>query len=162
MSPNEAPRNLSLEEMDKQSLLHPYTSIVDHQKAGSIIVAGNLVFIAGQITFWNGEVRDIGKVGAEFSLEDGKEAARLCALNLLAQLREACGGDLDRIERCVKLGVFVNCVSDFDRQPEVANGASDLIVEVLGEKGRHARFAIGAGSLPRNVAVEADGIFKIR
>ena len=126
------------------------------------VVAGNLVFIAGQITFWNGEVRHVGKVGAEFSVEDGKEAARLCALNLLAQLREACGGDLDRVERCVKLGVFVNCVSDFDRQPEVANGASDLIVEVLGEKGRHARFAIGAGSLPRNVAVEADGIFEIR
>lgn len=126
------------------------------------VVSGDLVFIAGQIPFWNGEIRFIGVVGEDVSIDEGKQAARTCALNLLAQLKAACDGDLDRVARCVKLGVFVNCPAGFNRQPEVANGASDLMVEVLGESGRHARFAVGAGSLPRNVAVEADGIFKLR
>lgn len=125
------------------------------------VTAGNLVFIAGQITFKDGKVAHVGKVGREISVEEAKEAARLCGLNLLAQLKEACAGDLDRVRRCVKLGVFVNCTDGFDRQPEVANGASDLMVEVFGENGRHARFAVGAGALPRNVAVEVDGVFEI-
>lgn len=125
------------------------------------VVTGNLVFVAGQVTFWNGEVKFVGKVGADFSVEDGKEAARLCGLNLIAQLKEACDGDLDRVRRCVKLGVFVNCVEGFTEQPEVANGVSDLMVEVFGDQGRHARFAVGANALPRNVATEADGVFEI-
>ena len=125
------------------------------------VTAGSLVFIAGQITFKNGKVAHVGKVGREISVEEAKQAARLCGLNLLAQLRVACAGDLDRVVRCVKLGVFVNCIDGFDRQAEVANGASDLMVEVFGDPGRHARFAVGAYALPRNVAVEADGIFEI-
>ena len=124
--------------------------------------AGDLAFIAGQIPVETGEVRYIGKLGSAFGVEEGKAAARLCGLNLLAQLKAACGGDLDRAERCVKLGVFVNAAPTFTRHPEVANGASDLMVDVFGEAGRHARFAVGAGSLPRGVAVEADGIFQIR
>ena len=124
--------------------------------------AGDLAFIAGQIPVEAGEVRYIGKLGSAFGVEEGKAAARLCGLNLLAQLKAACDGDLDRAERCVKLGVFVNAAPTFTRHPEVANGASDLMVDVFGEAGRHARFAVGAGSLPRGVAVEADGIFQIR
>ncbi len=125
------------------------------------VVTGNMVFIAGQITFWDNEIKYIGKVGADFTVEEGKQAARLCGLNLISQLSVACVGDLDRVVRCVKLGVFVNCVDGFDRQPEVANGASDLMVDIFGDQGRHARFAVGTNALPRNVAVEADGIFEI-
>ncbi len=125
-------------------------------------IGGNLVFIAGQVTFDNGEVRYVGKVGADLGVEEGQAAARLCGLNLIAQLKVACGGDLDRVVRCIKLGVFVNAPASFTRHPEVANGASDLMVAVFGNAGRHARFAVGAGSLPRGVAVEADGIFEIR
>jgi enamine deaminase RidA (YjgF/YER057c/UK114 family) len=125
------------------------------------VISGSLVFVAGQITFWNGEIKYIGKVGKDFSVEEGQQAARLCGLNLIAQLKSACGGDLDRVRRCVKLGVFVNCPDGFDQQPVVANGASDLMVNVFGDQGRHARFAVGANMLPRNVAVEADGIFEI-
>jgi enamine deaminase RidA (YjgF/YER057c/UK114 family) len=125
------------------------------------VVSGNQVFIAGQIPFWNGEVKFRGIVGQDFDVEEAQDAARTCALNLLAQLKVACNGNLDRVRRCVKLGVFVNCPAGYDRQPEIANGASDLMVEVFGDAGRHARFAVGAGSLPRNVAVEVDGIFEI-
>lgn len=124
-------------------------------------VAGPLVFIAGQIPFDEGKIRHIGKVGAEFDASGGQDAARLCGLNLIAQLKAACGGDLDRVRRCVKLGVFVNATESFTRHPEVADGASDLMVSVFGDAGRHARFAVGAGSLPRGVAVEVDGIFEI-
>ena len=125
------------------------------------VVTGNLVFISGQVTVSAEGLKYIGKVGAEISLEDGKEAAKLCAVNLLAQLKAACGGDLERVRRCVKLGVFVNAIADFTQHPEVGNGASDLIVAVLGDAGKHARAATGAGSLPRGVAVEVDGVFEI-
>jgi len=125
------------------------------------VVAGSLIFVAGQITFWNGDVKYIGKVGKDFSVEEAQQAARLCGLNIIAQVKAACGGDLDRVRRCVKLGVFVNCIDDFTQQPIVANGASDLMVEVFGEAGRHARFAVGVNTLPRNVATEADAVFEI-
>lgn len=125
------------------------------------VVTGNLVFISGQVTLAAGGLKYVGKVGADISLDDGKAAAQLCAINLLAQLKAACGGDLDRIRRCVKLGVFVNATPDFTQHPEVGNGASDLIVQVLGDAGKHARAATGAGSLPRGVAVEVDGTFEI-
>ena len=95
------------------------------------------------------------------SVEDGQAAARLCALNLLAQLKAACGGNLDKVRRCVRLGVFVNADGEFARHPEVANGASDLMVAVFGEAGKHARAAVGAPSLPRGVAVEVEGLFEI-
>lgn len=125
------------------------------------VVSGNLVFVAGQITFWNGEVRYVGKVGQDYQLEDAQAAARLCGLNLIAQVKEACDGDLDRVRRCVKIGVFVNCIDGYGQQPQVANGVSDLMVDVFGDRGRHARFAVGTNALPRNVATEADGIFEI-
>ena len=125
------------------------------------VVSGNLVFVSGQVTVWNGELRFIGKVGSDLSLEDGIEAARLCGLNLIAQARDAAGGDLDSIKRVVKLGGFVNAGPDFTDHPKVINGASDLMVEVFGEAGKHARFAVGAGSLPLGVAVEIDGVFEL-
>jgi enamine deaminase RidA (YjgF/YER057c/UK114 family) len=125
------------------------------------VVSGKLVFISGQVTAAPDGLRFVGTVGAELSLEDGKAAARLCAINVLAQARAAAGGDLDRIARCVKLGVFVNAAPGFTQHPEVANGASDLLVEVFGDRGRHARAAVGAGSLPRNVAVEVEAVFEL-
>ena len=124
-------------------------------------VAGNLVFVAGQISQWNGQPRHVGKLGAGIGIEKGRDAARLCALNILAQLRVACGGDLDRVRRCLRLGGFVNCTPEFTDMPQVVNGASDLIVEVFGDAGRHARAAVGNSSLPGGVAVEVEAIFEI-
>jgi enamine deaminase RidA (YjgF/YER057c/UK114 family) len=124
------------------------------------VVSGNLVFISGQVTMAAGGLQYVGTVGKELSLEDGKAAARLCAINVLAQLRAA-ASDLDRVTRCVRLGVFVNAVPGFAQHPEVANGASDLIGDVFGDAGRHSRAAVGAGSLPRNVAVEVDAVFEL-
>jgi len=125
------------------------------------VISGNLVFVAGQVTFWNGELKYKGKVGDDFTVEQGYEAARLCGLNIIAQVKAACGGDLDKVERCVRLGGFVNAAGDFHDHPKVVNGASDLMVEVFGDKGRHARAAVGAPALPLNVAVEVDAIFQI-
>ncbi len=123
--------------------------------------SGNLVFVSGQVTMWNGELRYLGKLGDDIDLETGYEAARLCGLNLIAQVRRALGGDLDLLKRVVKLGGFVNSTSDFTDQPKVVNGASDLMVEVFGDAGRHARFAVGVPSLPLGVAVEVDGVFEV-
>jgi enamine deaminase RidA (YjgF/YER057c/UK114 family) len=123
--------------------------------------SGNLVFISGQVTATPDGLKYLGTVGSELSLEDGRAAARLCALNVVAQLNAALDGDLDRVKRCVKLGVFVNAIPGFSQHPEVANGASDLIVEIFGDAGRHSRAAVGAGSLPRNVATEVEAIFEV-
>ena len=126
------------------------------------VLSGNQVVISGQIPFWNGELVGLGKLGSNLTVEEGANIARVCALNLLAQLQVASGGDLDRVSRVVKLGGFVNCIDTFTEQPEVINGASDLMVEVFGDIGRHARFAVGVGSLPRGVAVEVDGVFELQ
>lgn len=123
--------------------------------------SGALVFLSGQLCHWNGERRYIGKLGREFGLEEGQAAARLCALNLIAQARVAAGGDLDRV-RWVRIGGFVNSMPDFTAQPQVVNGASDLIVEVFGEAGRHARTSVGVAVLPYDVAVEVDAILEVR
>jgi len=125
------------------------------------VVSGNLVFVSGQITLLDGEIKYKGKIGENLTVDDGYQATRICALNLIAQVKEAAGGDLDRVKKVVKLGGFVNSASDFTDQPEVINGASDLMVEVFGDAGKHARFAVSAGALPRNVAVEVDGIFEL-
>lgn len=122
---------------------------------------GNLVFTAGQVTLADGKFHYIGKVGAEISTEDAQKAARLCAINIIAQLREACGGDLDRVKRIVKLVGFVNGTPEFSEHPKVINGASDLMVEVFGDAGKHARSAVGAGSLPLNISVEIEAIAEI-
>jgi enamine deaminase RidA (YjgF/YER057c/UK114 family) len=126
----------------------------------SFVAVGNLVHISGQIS------RDAsglitGKLGAGVAAVAGAAAARHCALALIAQLRSACGGDLDRLRRVVKLSGFVNSAPDFTDQPKVINGASDLMVEVFGERGRHARSAVGVAALPLGVAVEIEGIFEI-
>ena len=125
------------------------------------VISGKQVYISGQVTMDNGALKYVGTVGKDVSLEDGKAAARLCAVNVLAQLKAACGGDLDQVKRCVKVGVFVNAVPGFTQHPEVANGASDLFVDVLGAAGKHARAAVGAGSLPRNVATEVEAVFEL-
>ncbi|MBI1330970.1 MAG: RidA family protein [Alphaproteobacteria bacterium] len=125
------------------------------------VVSGKLVFISGQVTMAADGLKYVGTVGKELTLEDGQAAARLCAINVLAQAKAAAGGDLDTIARCVRLGVFVNATPGFTQHPEVANGASNLIVEVFGDAGKHARAAVGAGSLPRNVAVEIEAVFEL-
>lgn len=122
---------------------------------------GNIIIISGQLPMEDGKMQYVGKLGANISIEEGQKAARLCALNVLAQLNNACDGQLDRTVRCLRLGVFVNGTPDFIDHPKVANGASDLIVEVLQEKGKHARSAFGVGSLPFGVAVEVEAMFEI-
>ena len=124
--------------------------------------SGNLLFIAGQVPVRDGKLEFVGKLGEGISVAQGQQAARLCALNILAQVAGALDGDLDRVVRCVRLGGFVNAVPGFTEQPQVINGASDFIVEVFGDAGKHARAAVGVGSLPRGVAVEVDAIFEIR
>ena len=126
------------------------------------VQTGNLLVMAGQVCIWNGERKFVGKLGREFGIEQGQQAAKICGLNLIAQAKAALGGDLDRIVRCVRLGGFVNSMPDFLEQPRVVNGASDLMVEVFGDAGRHARTAIGTNTLPFDLAVEVDAIFEVR
>jgi enamine deaminase RidA (YjgF/YER057c/UK114 family) len=123
-------------------------------------IGGGLLFVAGQLPFEKGEIAVRGRLGADVGIEDGQRAARLCALNILAQAKAALG-DLGRIKRCLKVGGFVACTPEFFDHPTVINGASDLLVAVLGDAGRHARFAVGAPSLPRGTAVEVDAVFEI-
>jgi len=120
------------------------------------------VFISGQLPMADGQLKYKGQIGADLTVDDGYAAARLCALNLTAQLREACSGNLDHVFRVARLGGFVNCTANFVDHPKVINGASDLMVEIFGEVGRHARFAVGAPSLPFGAAVEIEGIFHIK
>lgn len=124
------------------------------------VITGNLIYTSGQITMLDGELKYIGRLGENLSVEDGMAAARLCGLHLISQVREALGGDLDRVTRIVKLGGFVNSMPEFTDQPQVINGASDLMVEVFGEKGQHARSAVGVAALPLGVSVEIDGVFE--
>lgn len=123
---------------------------------------GDLLFVTGQLSQWNGERRFIGKLGQEFDLEAGQAAARLAALNVVAQLRVALDGDLDRLRRCVRVAVYVNSDGAFHGQSQVANGASDLFLELFGEAGRHTRMAVGVSALPYNVAAEVEGLFSVR
>lgn len=120
-----------------------------------------LVYVAGQIPFVNGESHYVGKLGDTISFEDGVEAAQICALNILAQVNAAVSGDWSRVEKCLKLGGFVNCTPDFTDHAKIINGASDLIGHVMGKNGQHARFAVGAPSLPFDVAVEIDAVFAV-
>lgn len=125
------------------------------------VTSGNLVFISGQLPLSEGRIVCTGRLGDGVAIEAGYAAARLCGLNLLAQLRDA-AGDLDRVRRAVKLVGFVCCTADFTDHPKIINGASDLMLDVFGEAGRHARVAIGAPSLPLGAAVEVDGLFELR
>ena len=126
-----------------------------------VIADDDMLFVAGQIPFLNGQAMHQGRLGENLTIEQGVEAARACALNILAQALSATGGDFSKVKRLVKLGAFVNCTPDFTDHPIVVNGASDLMVAVMGDAGKHARFAVGAPSLPRGVAVEIDAIFEL-
>ena len=124
------------------------------------VVAGNILYVSGQIS-QNSSGLVVGKLGSNFSLEDGYNAARLCGLALIAQVKVACDGDWNRLKRVVRLGGFVNCANDFMDHPKIINGASDLMVEVFGDRGVHSRAAVGSSSLPLGVAVEVDGMFEL-
>jgi enamine deaminase RidA (YjgF/YER057c/UK114 family) len=127
------------------------------------VLSGDMVFVSGQVPMTSAGLSTLikGRLGADMDVEAGAAAARLCAMNLLAQVRDACGGDLDKVVRVVKLTGFVNSTPEFGEQPKVINGASDFFVEVLGDKGRHSRSAVSAGGLPFGCAVEVEGIFQI-
>lgn len=125
------------------------------------VVVGDMVYVSGQISA-NADGMITGKLGDDISVEDGAAAAKACAISLLAQLKAACGGDIDRLERVVKLVGFVNSTATFTDQPKVINGASDFMVAALADKGRHARSAVSAASLPFGVAVEIEAIFQIK
>ena len=118
----------------------------------------NTIFISGQVPMGPDGLEYIGKLGADMDMETGQAAARLCGLNIIAQLKAAADGDLDRVKQIVRLGGFVNCTDDFKGQPLVINGASDLMQELFGERGRHARAALGVNALPGGTAVEIDAI----
>lgn len=112
------------------------------------VQSGNLLFLTGQLSQWNGERRFIGKLGRDFSVEEGQQAARLCALNLVAHARHALNGDLDRVSRCIRIAGYVNSAPEFSGQSQVIDGASDLFVQIFGESGRHTRMAVGVAALP--------------
>jgi len=124
------------------------------------VQVGDIVYVSGQISAdANGFIK--GKLGDDMTTEEGAAAARACAINLLAQVKAACGGDLDRLVRVVKLTGFVNSTADYTDQPKVVNGASNLLAEALGDAGKHSRSAVSAASLPLGVAVEIEGIFQV-
>lgn len=125
------------------------------------VQVGDTLYVSGQISM-NADGMITGKLGADLDTAAGAAAARQCAINLLTQVQAACDGDIDRLVRLVKLTGFVNSTADFTEQPQVVNGASDFLVEALGEAGRHSRSAVSAGSLPFGVAVEIEGIFQIK
>ncbi len=124
-------------------------------------IAGNILYVSGQVPQWNGELPYIGKVGRDFNVEEGTAAARLCALNVLAHAKEALGGDLDRIVKVAKLRGYVNATEDLDMVGGVVNGASDLMVDVFGEAGQHARTVAGVTVMPLGVAIEVEADFLI-
>lgn len=125
------------------------------------IITGNQLIISGQLPMQDGALKITGQLGADLSVDEGVEAARLCAINILAQIKRSLNG-FERFERLLKLGGFVNAPASFTDHPQVINGASNLMVEVLGDAGRHTRFAVGAAGLPFNAAVEIDALVEIK
>jgi enamine deaminase RidA (YjgF/YER057c/UK114 family) len=123
---------------------------------------GDLLFLSGQLSQWNGERKFIGKLGRDFTVEEGQQAARLCVLNLIAHARAALDGDLDRVVRWVRVSGYVNCEPGFTGPSQVMNGASDLLVRLFGDAGRHTRMALGTNSLPYGVACEVEAILEVR
>jgi enamine deaminase RidA (YjgF/YER057c/UK114 family) len=123
------------------------------------LVSDDTVYISGQLPIENGKIAYEGKVGKDVDIQTAQKAARACAINILAQLKAALNGDLSKVKQCAKLGIFVNAIDTFKDHAQVGNGASDLIVEILEEKGKHARAAVGSSSLPFGVPVEIDAIF---
>ena len=125
-------------------------------------VADNTIYVSGQGPVVDGKIVYSGKVGKEISEEEGIKAAELCCINIVSALKTSLNGDWDRLDTFLKLGAFVNCDENFTDQPKIINGASDLLVSIFGDKGRHARFAVGSNSLPFNISVEIDAIIKIK
>ena len=125
-------------------------------------VADNTVYVSGQGPVVDGKIVYSGKVGKEISEEEGIKAAELCCINIVSALKTSLNGDWDRLDTFLKLGAFVNCDENFTDQPKIINGASDLLVSIFGDKGKHARFAVGSNSLPFNISVEIDAIIKIK
>jgi enamine deaminase RidA (YjgF/YER057c/UK114 family) len=125
------------------------------------VISGNHVYFSGTLPMKDGKPQFVGKVGEGLSIEEGQECAKLCVLNILSHLKNAMGGDLGKVKRVIRLGVFVNAPASFTEHPKVANGASDLMVAIFGDSGKHARFAVGVSGLPFGVAVEVDAVFEI-
>lgn len=125
------------------------------------VLSGNMLYISGQVPMADGKIHYVGKLGDGFGIDEGVACARLCAVNIIAQAKAALGGDLDRVVRVVKLVGFVNSAPDFGDQPKVINGASDFIVDVFGDAGRHARSAVGVAALPFGVAVEIEAVLEV-
>ena len=152
---------MSIEEnLKKNNILLPKAA----DPVGSYVaskITGNLLFISGQISIdENGKILK-GKIGDDLSLEDGLKGAKMCAINLIAQAKKACAGDLNGIKNCVKLTGFVNSTNTFTDQPKVINAASNLISTIFSDKGKHTRAAVSVNSLPLGAAVEIDGIFEV-
>ena len=126
------------------------------------VITNNLVFISGQLPFKNGVIPITGIVGDTVSAEDAIEMSKLCALALVSQVKASCNGDLNQVARVVKLGGFVASSNSFTAQPSIINGASDIMVKIFGDNGKHSRFAVGVSSLPLNAPVEIEGIFEIK
>lgn len=124
-------------------------------------ISGTTLYVSGQLPMKDGTPQFIGKVGRDYTIEQGQECAHLCGINILAQVKKALGGDLGRVKKLIRLGVFVNAPDDFTDHPKVANGVSDLMVALMGDAGKHARFAVGVCGLPFGVAVEVDATFEI-
>lgn len=125
-------------------------------------VSDNVVYVSGQGPVLNGDLMYKGKVNEDISIEDGIKAAELCCINIIAALKKSINGDWNRLDSFLKLGGFVNCNDDFYDQPKIINGASDLLVKIFGDQGKHARFAVGSNALPMNISVEIDAIIKIK
>jgi enamine deaminase RidA (YjgF/YER057c/UK114 family) len=123
--------------------------------------SGQIAFLAGQGPIWNGAVAITGRCGADLSLERAQEAARLCALNLLVVLKEACGGDLDKVTACLMVQGYIRCIDSYNDTPLVLNGASDVFIDVFGEAGMHARTAVGVNALPLDIPIEVQAVFEV-
>ena len=125
-------------------------------------LADNIMYVSGQAPVLNGKIIYLGKVGLDISVEDGIKAAELCCMNILAAVKHATNSNWDNFVEVIKIGGFVNCNHDFSDQPKVINGASDLLVKIFGDHGKHSRFAVGSNSLPLNIAVEIEAVIKLR
>ena len=125
-------------------------------------LSDSIVYVSGQAPVKNGELIYTGKVGEDITIDEGIKAAELCCINIIAALKKSINGDWNRLESFLKLGGFVNCNNNFYDQPKIINGASDLLVKIFGNKGQHARFAVGSNSLPMNISVEIDAIIKVK
>ena len=125
-------------------------------------VINNILYVSGQAPSQNGKILYTGKVGDKISEEDGILAAELCCLNIIAALKKSINGEWERLDSFIKLGGFVNCNASYSNQPKIINGASDLLIKIFGEQGRHTRFAVGSNSLPLDISVEIDAIIKLK